>query len=111
MNKETNSGAMEKGQAIIEVLDWLQHRLGDRFTVTDHWEADLCAIGISAPDDPARLVYILVIDAIAGRFAVELESEPSSGSGLPYRTISKMDSVTREDLLGIITKHLRIGSP
>jgi hypothetical protein len=111
MTKETNSEAMEKDQAIIELLDWLQQRLGDQFTVTDHWEALLCAIGISASDDPAQLVYIQVMDAIAGRFAVELESEPSPGSDLLYRTIGKFDSVTREDLLGIITKHLGIRSP
>ena len=58
ITKETDSEATEKDEAII-ALDWLQLRLGDQFTVTDHWEADLCAIGNSVPDDPAQLVYIL----------------------------------------------------
>lgn len=111
MAEEINSEAMEKDQAIIELLGWLQQRLGHQFTVTDHWEADLRAIGVSAPDDPAQLVYILSAERPAGRFAVELESASLPGSELPYRTIGKFDLISREDLLGIITKHLGISSP
>ena len=45
---------MQKDTIITELLNWLRERLGNTFTVTDYWEADLCAIGISAPGDPAQ---------------------------------------------------------
>jgi hypothetical protein len=99
---------LEKDATITELLDWLRERLGNTFTVTDHWEADLCAIGISAPNDPAQLAYILSWGRPAGFYAVELESAPRNDSEMPYRDIGKFDSVSREELLGIIAKHLGI---
>jgi hypothetical protein len=32
MTRELNAEAMEKGQTIIELLDWLQQQLGDQLT-------------------------------------------------------------------------------
>jgi hypothetical protein len=45
---EERGNRMEKDATITELLDWLRERLGNEFSITDHWEADLCAIGISA---------------------------------------------------------------
>jgi hypothetical protein len=99
---------MEKDATVMELLDWLRERLGNAFTVTDNWEPDLCAIGISAPDDPAQLVYILTWGRPAGRYAVELETAPPEGSDLPFQTVGRFDLISREELLGIVTKHLGI---
>ncbi len=98
---------MEKDISIIELLDWLRERLGNTFNVTDYWEADLCATGISAPDEPAQLVYVSC-GGPGTHFSVQLESAPKPGSEIPYQTVGKFDSVSREELLGIVIKHLRI---
>jgi len=77
---------MEKDATIAELLSWLRQRLGNKLVVTDHWDADLCAVGISAPD----------------------ESAPLPGSDAPYQTVGQFQAVTREDLLQIVEDHLRI---
>jgi len=99
---------MEKDATIIELLSWLRPRLGNKFAVTDHWEADLFAVGISAPDDPAQLVYIVSWGRPAGHYGVELESAPLPGSDAPYQAVGKVKAVSREGLLRIIENHLRI---
>jgi hypothetical protein len=99
---------MEKDAAIIELLDWLRERLGNSFTVTDHWQVDQCAVGISTLTDPAQLVYVLSYGGPEGRYSVHLESAPQHGSEMPYQTVGKFDSVSREELLGIVTNHLGI---
>jgi hypothetical protein len=99
---------MQKDPTITELLNWLRQQLGNTFAVADRWEADLCAIGISAPGDPAQLVYILSWGRPAGYYAVELESAPLPGSERPYEDVGKFDHVGRDELLGIIKKHLRI---
>lgn len=76
--------------------------------ITDHWEGDLFAVGISSPDDPSQLVYILTFGRPAGRYAVELESAPVAGSDLPFRSIAKFDLVSREELLTIVKDHFQI---
>jgi hypothetical protein len=99
---------MEKDTTVTELLTWLRQRLGNKFVVTDHWNADLCAVGISAPDDPAQLVYILSWGRPAGCYGVELESAPPPGSDEAYQTVGKFQAVTREELLRIIEDHLRL---
>jgi hypothetical protein len=99
---------MQKDATITELLHWLRERLGNTFAITDHWEGDLCAVGISAPDDPAQLVYISSWRRPAGYYAVELESAPLPGSEMRYEDVGKYDHVNRDELLSIIKKHLRI---
>ena len=99
---------MEKDATITELLDWLRERLGAAFAVSDRWEGDLCAIGIYAPADPAQLVYILTWGRPCGYCAVVLEAAPPPGSELPYEEIGEFDRVSRDELLGIVKKHLRI---
>ena len=106
---------MEKDAAIIELLQWLRQQLGNSFMITDHWEGDLSAVGISSPDDPSQLVYMLSFGRPAGRYAVELESVPVAGSDLPFRSIAKFDLVSRKEtldrrrpLLNCIAAHDRV---
>jgi hypothetical protein len=96
---------MEKDATITELLAWLEERLGRAFTVTDHWESDLCAIGISAPNDPAQLVYISIYGQPRGRYAIALESATLPGSEPRFQDDGKFDSVDREELLRIMTEH------
>jgi len=99
---------MQKDATIIELLDWLRERLGDAFAINDHWEGNLCAIGISAPGNPAQLVYISTWRRPSGYYAVELESAPPPDSEMPYEEIGEFDFVSRDELLGIVKTHLRI---
>ena len=99
---------MEKDATITELLSWLRQQLGDKFVVNEHWEADLCAVGISAPNDPAQLVYILSWGRPAGHYDVELESAPLPRSDAPYQAVGKFQAVPREEVLPIIEGHLRL---
>jgi hypothetical protein len=99
---------MEKDPEIIELLEWLRDRLADSFAVSDHWEADPCAIGLSSPEDASQLVYISNSGTPSESYAVELESAPAPDSDLPYRTVGRFDLVSRQELLGILTAHLKI---
>lgn len=102
--------AYTEGRKTKGLLKWLRERLSNAFVITDRWEADLCAIGISASADPAQLVYILTWGRPAGYYAVELESAPLPGSEKPYENCGKFDLVSQgeRELLGIIKNHLRI---
>jgi hypothetical protein len=97
---------MKKDSTITELLDWLREKLADGFTVTDHWEADRCAIGIAAPDDPEQLAYISSNNKLASRYYVKLESSALNHQANP--PITTFDSVNRDELLKIVTKHLGI---
>jgi hypothetical protein len=105
---ERRLAEMQKDATIIEVLSWLRERLGSAFAITDHWEIDLCAIGISAPADPAQLVYISTWRRPSGYYKVELESASPPGSEMPHEDNGKFDLVSRDELLGIVKTHLRI---
>ena len=99
---------VEKDFTIIDLVNWLRERLGDAFAITDHWEADFSAIGLSAPSDPKQLVYILTRGRPKNRYAAQLETSPPAGSDFLYNTVGKFESLSREELLAIIVKHLGI---
>jgi hypothetical protein len=103
----TSGHSVKKDARIEELLAWLREKLGDRFRVTDHWDADSEAVGISTSDAPWRLVYIRVHGRPAGLYDVRPEppdlsrpdpSSPSQSAQLP---------VTREELLDIAVRHLQ----
>ncbi len=98
---------MEKDSKITELLQWLRQQLGDSFVVTDHWDGDLCAVGISSPSDPSQLVYVLSFGRPPGRYAVELESAPVAGSDF-RSVVGKFDLLSREELLAKVKEHLQI---
>ncbi len=96
---------MKKDKTIVELLGWLHEQLGD-LAVIDHWDADLFAVGISAPHDPKRLAYISSYGHPPGYYHVELEATPKSDSDMPYEVVNRFDSVNRDQLLKIITEHI-----
>jgi hypothetical protein len=87
-----------KNATITELLSWLRQRLGNRFVVTDYWDADLSAVGISAPDDPAQLVYISSWGRPArnpsersnsrGSFHIRASAEQARGPAISSRLVS-----------------------
>jgi len=99
-----------KDATITELLAWLRERAGNAFSVIDHWESDACAVGVSALDDPSQLVYISTYGRAAGFYTVQLETAPPRGSDQPFQTVGGFGPVTREELAGIVAKHLGISS-
>jgi hypothetical protein len=95
-----------KDAEIRAVLSWLGDRLGPTFVVVDHWDGDLCAIGVAATHDPKQLVYISSWNRPGGRYFVELETAPAPGSEMQYASVSKFDNVDREELARIVAQHL-----
>lgn len=103
-----HAGLIEKDQTIADLLSWLREQLGDSFAIADHWEADLCAIGISARDDPKRLAYICSYGRPALHYAVHLELAPLAGSDVPYKEAGRFSVVGRDELLRIVRRHFGI---
>ncbi|MFL5540244.1 MAG: hypothetical protein ACJ8J0_14740 [Longimicrobiaceae bacterium] len=96
-----------KDASITGVVAQLGARLGDgAFVVTDHWEADRCAIGLSAPGDPGRLVYISTSGKPPGRYDVSLELPAAPGADLPYQPAGDRSDLDVETLTSVVGRHL-----
>ena len=99
------SGNFVKDQAIVELIATLPMAAND-WIVIDHWDADLCAIGIARADRPRQLVYISTFDSFSGRYYYECEI-PNGPCECDYITTASEEDVDFETLLDAITKHLR----
>jgi hypothetical protein len=99
---------MKKDSRIIEVLDWLREWLGNTFVVNDHWESDLCAIGISAQKKPSQIMYISTLELPDGLYDVDLDMVTTPGSKVPYETLERHRRVSREELLRFAVQHLEL---
>ncbi len=53
------------------------------FAVVDHWEADLCAVGLARPSDERFLIYLSTWPPESGLYSYQLES-PARGDDSPY---------------------------
>jgi hypothetical protein len=98
----------EKTPEVREVVAWLNEHVDVELLIVDHWEADLCAIGLAIPGDPRRLVYISTWNRPQNSFFVELEAAPPDGSEMPYVGVGKFESVDRDRLLQIVVNHLNL---
>jgi hypothetical protein len=100
--------AIDKDPAILSVLDRLWSRLGpDAFVLADHWESDLCAVGIASPRDPGVLVYISCYGELPGCFGYELELPPPPGDDFPYQVAGTGSGLSFEELAGVVAEHLK----
>jgi hypothetical protein len=98
---------LQKDKTILRLLDRLAKRLGTRaFDVVDHWEADLCAIGIARPDDHRVLVYVCTYEQQDGTYFVSLELPPAAGSDLPFSSAGEQEAKSFDELVEIIQRHL-----
>ncbi len=98
--------ALDKDPAIVALLRRLSNYLGsDAFDVVDHWEPDVCAVGIASPRDHGVLAYISCYGEPQGRFHVELELPPSPGAELPYQVAGRFDDLDFEALAGVVSSH------
>jgi hypothetical protein len=101
-----NMALLDKDPAIVTLLRRLSDRLGlDAFEIVDHWEPDLCAIGIASPRDHGVLAYISCFGEPEGRYHVELELPPSPGGELPYQDAGRYDDLGFEALVSVVSAH------
>src|SRR5262245_31754550 len=103
---------LQKDHTITRLLPRLRQKLGDgAFDVVDHWESDLCAVGIARPDDHAQLVYVCTYGLPNGRYFASLEF-PAQGAeqsaNHPYTPAGERDGLSFEGLVRIIQKHLSL---
>jgi len=104
--------ALDKDPIILAVLDRLRARLGPgAFVHADHWESDLCAVGIASPRDPGVLVYISCFGEPPGRFGYELELPPAPGEDFPYQVAGTGSGLSFEELAGVVAGHLKRADP
>ena len=65
---------------LLVVLKQLRQDLGDTaFVVVDHWESDLCAVGVADPRNPRVLAYVSTWSQPEGRYYLVLDSKGRSG--------------------------------
>lgn len=96
-----------KDESIRRVLDRLRRDLGDHaFDVVDHWEADLCAVGVARPSDQRFVVYISTFPPERGLFSYECE-RPSTDGDLPYDSDGMVNEASYEEVAAAVSRHLR----
>lgn len=97
---------LQKDQSIVRILDGLRVRLSPQaFDIVDHWEADLCAVGIARPDNHSVLVYISTNGEGDERCSVSLELPPQPGSNIPYTAAGDHAAASLNELAEIIWRH------
>ena len=100
--------ALDKDPTIVAALDRLWWWLGlDAFVLADHWESDLCAIGIASPRDAGVLVYISCHGEPPGLFTYELELPLPPGNDFPYQVAGTGSGLPLEELAVVVAEHLK----
>ncbi|MBS0265205.1 MAG: hypothetical protein JSS02_24950 [Planctomycetes bacterium] len=92
------------------MLDRLRSRLGaGAFDVVDHWDADLCAVGIARPDNHSVLVYISTFGRSDGGYFVSLEFPPQPDdeqwANHPYTPAGEQRVSSFDELVQVIQRH------
>ena len=99
---------LEKEPAILAVLDRLRLTLGRHaFVLADHWESDVCAVGIASPQNSGVLVYIACYRETPGYYDFELELPPLPDDDFVYRVAGIGSGVSFEELAGVVAGHLK----
>jgi hypothetical protein len=104
---------LQKDETIIRLLAKLRERLGVAgFDVVDHWELDLCAVGIARRGESKVLVYVSTHGQPESTYFVSLELPPESGNqewaNHPYTPAGECVARSFEELVEVIRKHLAI---
>ena len=96
-----------KSAGIKALLMCLREDLGrENFDITDHWEADTQAIGISKKGHEDILVYINVDDNEPIYYVVfEITSKSNE-----YESAGEYNNLKYDQLLPIIQRHLSLGN-
>lgn len=97
-----------KDKTIETTLRRLQNALGASFfDIVDHWEGDLCAVGIARPDNHSILVYISTWTPSAGYYDVHLELPPTKEDDI-YEPAGLYKRVDFDGLIEIVKRHFEV---
>lgn len=95
---------LEKEESIRDLLKSLN--VQERgWVICDHWQDDLCAIGIASSKDTRCLVYVSTFDKEVGKFDFECEL-PGDVDGVPYTVVRRGEDVDYDALLLVMEAHL-----
>ena len=98
---------LNKDKSIKAVLERISSNIGEEnLCLVDHWDADLCAIGIAKKDDNAQLVYISTYNKPYREFYYELEF--SSKIKADTSNLQLEGDVKYNELIKIIKSHLSV---
>lgn len=95
---------MEKDKSIRNLVEELKLDQNG-WIIVDHWEGDLCAIGIARPQTPRRLVWISTFNKMPGYYDYECEI-PAGLEDYEYLSVKEGRDVSFEELLDVLKAHL-----
>jgi hypothetical protein len=99
-----------KESKLLDLIARLSRRLGpDAFDIVDHWDGDLCAIGIASPSTHGFLAYLSTHNRPDGRYDVELETPPLPGTNHLYEPAGGFDDLDFEAVVQLVQEHLSRG--
>ncbi len=94
-----------KDRTVWDFLERLARNLDSHsYSVVDHWDADLCAIGIGRRDCPEILVYVSTHGEDVGRYTCACEL-PEDDGGSPEEC-EILEHIDFDTLLSVIRGHL-----
>ncbi len=94
---------MNKDVSIRSLLDRLDiEKRG--WVIADHWESDLCAVGIGCAEEPGRLVYISTYQRDGQRYSYECELPATTNAD--YKVLAKAEDVDFDVLVSVMEQHL-----
>ena len=96
---------LEKHGSILSLLEQLPLE-GRGWIVEDHWEGDLCAVGIVNPRLPGRLVYVSTYGKQTGRYYYECEVPHPEYPDDSQEAVEMGEDVGFSDLLKVMRHHL-----
>jgi hypothetical protein len=107
---------LEKHPFIINLVRRLRQDLSsDDFILNDYWDADLLAQGLSRPDSPYTLVYVLLstervgdsIEPREGLYCFECEIEAADPENIA-EVVRTGDDVDYDTVLRVVQQHLAV---
>ena len=101
---------LTKDAKILKLIKDLSSELGAKsFCLVDHWDADLCAIGIASVGNPHRLVYVSTYgeeDLFFASTEFPNDEADANRKNHPYIPGDDIENMTFEDLVLLLKKHI-----
>jgi hypothetical protein len=102
----------QKDPPLRAVLARLEQDLGAAaFVVTDHWQDDLCATGISSPVNSRILAYLSIWQRPPDYYYLELEAPGESDDRDDYVVAGRWESIGYAELRERVVQHLASAKP
>ena len=94
---------LQKDNSIVRLVT----RLGLEargWTIVDHWEADLSAVGIAPTNAPGQIVYVSTFGQERERYYYQCES-PKGGAPEDYEVVCEGNNATFDEILAVMVRH------